>query len=280
MGSRVLRKWATIRKLSFLALVLFAALPGWALARRWTPRVETWPSDGAHLSRRPLALSPSSTKRRIYLDAGHGAPGNPGNRSSLGVDEQDFTLSLGLDLADALEQTGRFEVKTSRRQGELIPYAQRVQEAEAWGAAALVSLHSDIRGRSETWEPRPGVFCSRSHDAPGFSVLWSDFGQTPLVERRLRLARAMSTELAATGLLAFGGDDYRSQYKPDSVPGVFVDRHPESERIFLLWRPMLPSVIIETHNALDEREERRWGEPETRTAFASAVAAALIDSLD
>jgi N-acetylmuramoyl-L-alanine amidase len=232
------------------------------------------------LTPRPLALAAPRAKLRIYLDAGHGAPGNPGNHSATCVDEQDFTLALSGDLGEALERTGRFEVRISRARGVLVPYAERVRDAEAWGAAALVSLHSDVRGRAESWEPRPGVVCSRSRAAPGFSVLWSDYAEGALVERRVRLARSLARELAATGLLPYSGEEYLPQYLPDAQPGVFVDRHRDSERIFVLWRPSMPSVIIETHNALDDREERRWSEPATRAVFASAVAAALATSLD
>ena len=64
----------------------------------------------------------------------------------------------------------------------------------------------------------------------------------------------------------------------DQLPGVFVDRR--DKRIFMLRSPVMPSIIIETHNAVDDREARSWNQPHTREAFATAIVAALIDALN
>jgi N-acetylmuramoyl-L-alanine amidase len=62
-------------------------------------------------------------------------------------------------------------------------------------------------------------------------------------------------------------------------PGVFVDRHEPGYRIMMLRRPRIPSVIIETHHALDFEEVERWKEPRTLEAFSAAVAQGLVDGL-
>jgi N-acetylmuramoyl-L-alanine amidase len=41
----------------------------------------------------------------------------------------------------------------------------------------------------------------------------------------------------------------------------------------------MPSVIVETHHALDLEENARWLEPHTWDAFADTLAAALDDAL-
>jgi N-acetylmuramoyl-L-alanine amidase len=239
-----------------------------------------WPSGEAQLSAPQPSFSADFGKRRIYLDAGHGADGNTGNRSSLCEDEQDFTLALAQELAQHLEQTGHFDVRLSRQPGERVAYQQRVSEAEQWSAHAFVSLHSDVRGRTESWEPEPGVSCLRSRTAPGFSVLWSDEGDDATGRGRLALARATAAALEALGLPAYDGDDYRGLYQGDErQAGVFVDRHEPGERIFVLRRPTMPSIIVETHNALDDREAKRWREPTVREGFAHAIATALANAL-
>lgn len=58
---------------------------------------------------------------------------------------------------------------------------------------------------------------------------------------------------------------------------MFVDRHVPGQRIFLLRRPRMASVIIETHHGLHPAEHQRWQETRTLEAFAKAVAAALLD---
>ncbi|MEZ4440001.1 MAG: N-acetylmuramoyl-L-alanine amidase [Polyangiaceae bacterium] len=255
-----------------LALAAAGGAAAWLLARP----APIWPDDAFQLHAPTVGEAPASTTAKIYLDAGHGAKGNTGNRSSLCQDEQDFTLSLAEQIAPRLRSRHGFEVTISRRAGELVDYRSRVAAAEAWGADAFVSLHSDIRGSAETTEP-----CPTSRAAPGFSVLWSDVGPEPLNRRRLDLARATARALARLGLPAYHGHDYAGLYDPDAggEEGVFVDRHEPEKRIFVLWKPAIPSIIIETHNALDDREARRWNDDETRLAFADALGLALAEVL-
>jgi N-acetylmuramoyl-L-alanine amidase len=260
------------------ALVLGAL--AWGVGElRGEAAASRWPESAAPLAVPATELSPDFGSRRIYLDAGHGAEENRGNRSSFCRDEQDFTLDLARDTQAHLEATGAFEVKISRRPGQIVAYADRVSEAEAWRADVFVSLHSDVRGETQPWEPAAGTVCLRSREAPGFAVLWSDHGELPLAARRLALARALSRRLLAIGLPAYDGAEYLELYAADDQAGVFVDRHRRDERIFVLWRPSMPSILIETHNALDDREAQRWEEPATRRSFAAALVAALVEAL-
>jgi N-acetylmuramoyl-L-alanine amidase len=41
----------------------------------------------------------------------------------------------------------------------------------------------------------------------------------------------------------------------------------------------MPSILVETHNALDPREASRWATGEVIDAFAAAVTAALAETL-
>lgn len=271
-----------MQRAAVLAVVAGLGLSSFALARALvkTPNTPAWPETGATLRHVDSVFPAGFGRRRVYIDAGHGAPGNTGNRNAFCVDEQEFTLGLAEELGAVLIRSDHFDVKLSRSADRLVPYAERVQEAEAWPADVLVSLHSDVRGKTELWQPSPGALCPRSRSAPGYSLLWSDQGESPLVDRRLGLARALSEQLGAAGFLPLGVDEYSPTYAADpSQAGVFVDRHPTSERVFVLWRPNLPSVIVETHNAVDDREALRWRQPETRAAFTAAVMAALVTAL-
>jgi N-acetylmuramoyl-L-alanine amidase len=253
-----------------VAALLGATSLAWILFARQKPTPASWPEGNATLTP-PSASFPSDFgKRRVFLDPGHGAEDNTGNRSSLCEDEQDFTMALAVDLVPRLESSGHFEVMLSRRPGELVAYRDRVHAAENWRADVFISLHSDVRGSAE-----PDHECPTSHRAPGFSVLWSDDGSPLLNDDRLALARNAADSLAALGITAYGGDAYAGLYDGDTSPGVFVDRHEPGKRIFVLHKPRMPSIIIETHNAWDDREAERWREPTTRTAFADALSHAL-----
>ncbi|MBW2459174.1 MAG: N-acetylmuramoyl-L-alanine amidase [Deltaproteobacteria bacterium] len=259
-------------------LLRWLAAPSAALSA--APSAAGWPAPEAAISAPGVAIPAGFGTHRIFVDPGHGAEGNTGNRSAFCRDEQDFTMGLATQLAIELEATGHFEVKTSRSPDTLVPYRARVSTAEQWGAEAFVSIHSDVRGKTEQWAPDAGLACLRSRAAPGFSVLWSDQGAPDLLNRRLSLARSLAAQLERMGLTAYDGREYQGLYDGDGrQPGVFVDRHAPKERIFVLHKPTMPSVIVETHNALDDREALRWEEPEVRRAFGAAVTTALVELL-
>jgi N-acetylmuramoyl-L-alanine amidase len=290
VSSRAARLVAPVLLVSAVAAAC-AGLVGRSRARRGhgpprhatsAPALEStaWPSPAVRLVAPRAIFPPDFGVRRVYVDAGHGASGNPGNTSCFCVAEEDFTLFAATELAERLEATGHFLVRKSRDGSAPVSYRDRVDEAAQWGAEAFLSLHSDVRSRAEVWSPRPGTTCPVSHGAPGFSVIYSDDGAPALVGARRRLARATAQRLAATGLVPYSGVDYVPLY--DAEPGdlgVFLDRHPIEQRIFVLYRPAMPAILIETHHALDPREAARWDEDATLDAFAAAVGAALVEAL-
>lgn len=234
-----------------------------------------WPAAAAPL--RVLETPADVPPLRVMLDPGHGVGSNSGNHSSLCIDEQDHNLRVAQHLGSSLEAGGH-SVRHSRRDNRGPAYSTRITEAQAWGAQALLSLHSDARGELGRWSPEAGLDCSWNDANPGFSVLWSDEGDEALVTARLDLARALAARLSEAGFLAYDGYQYSGIYEgdPDHL-GVFVDRHEPRRRIRMLRRPTIPSVIIETHNASDRHEEPRWQREATLEAFDAAVQAALAD---
>jgi N-acetylmuramoyl-L-alanine amidase len=238
-----------------------------------------WPEPGGKLSPPILAFPASFKARRIYLDPGHAASATShGNTSCFCLREEEFNLQVADALAQALTATGHFEVKIGRAPGKLVPYPARLEEATRWKADAFLSIHSDARGEYAWgyWKTDE-LYCARNLTDPGFAVLWSDLGTEKLIAQRLRLARAISAAMIAAGFPPYPGQNYEGLYEGDpEQPAVFVDRHVPAQRVFFLHRPRMPSVVIETHHALDPREATRWQEPETLAAFNQAVAAALI----
>lgn len=239
----------------------------------------TWPTADAPLH--SLKLSTPAPKRpwRIYLDAGHGAPGNTGNKSVTCEDEANVMLALAQQVAAQLRATGRFRVKLSRQGDETPRYQDRIAAAEAFRADAIVSLHSDARGAAQIWQPRPDVQCLRNDSAPGEGVLMSDEGPARLVAARARVARSIAKYQSSAGFPLYAGEDWMTLYDRDSAPGVFIDRRPKRQRVYFLRKPRIPSVIIETHHALDFQEAARWKEPRTVEAFSTALAAGLDEAL-
>jgi len=117
-----------------------------------------------------LPFVPPTTGRVVALDAGHGAPGNTGNRSCLCEREEDFTMRFTKRVSLALATRG-FTPVLLRDEGERVPYGVRIERAALAGARALVSFHSDIRAVAERGFP---YFCGEDRSSPGFTVIWSD----------------------------------------------------------------------------------------------------------
>jgi len=265
-----------------------------------------WPQGNAGLDGTVPTMPAGFGTKRIYLDPGHGAPGNHGNTGAYCHREEAFTLALAHDVAAVLQQLDGFEIHVARRGTERPTYEQRVAAATAWGADVYLSLHSDVRGPETPWSPTPGQECLHHDDSPGFSVLWSDTPASPpvspptsppaatpppatsppatapaaiaLQQQRVALARTTARRLAARGFRPCHCWQYAGSYEADTqVPAVFVDRRPK--RIYVLKASPMPAILIETHNALDRLEARRWNEAHTRRAFALALADTLYRAL-
>ncbi len=254
---------------------------GFVWERRTRPRVHTLSESFGPPRMLPLVFPEEFGTRKVFLDAGHGAPNNPGNSSCFCQDEQDFTLDVANNVAKALRQTNHFDVRLSREGDKRVTYQDRVDTAATWGADAFVSIHSDIRGQTgETQSVGSKQTCRVNLGAPGFSVLLSEDGNEALVQARKTLARSTARRMHEAGFGAYAGTEYGTLYAkdPDTL-GVFYDRHAYEQRIFVLWKPTMPSIIVETHHALDPREVKLWSQSSTHQAFASALALSLVDTL-
>ncbi len=209
---------------------------------------------------------------RVFLDPGHGTGKNHGNRGARCQSEADEMLDLALDLESRLAQYGPFEILSARPDSERTGYSRRVARANAWDADVFLSLHSDARGSAWLWTPFPGWECIRNDADPGFSVLVSDEDRGPLTKERAKLADAVAKRMSQAGFGAFTSG-YGTLYDEGEVAGTWLDRR----GLLMLRRPKMPSVIVETHNAYDLNEVRRWDEERTRDAFARAIAHAVLD---
>lgn len=227
----------------------------------------------------PAPASPKD-RLRVFVDAGHGSKGNDGNHGCFCQLEKDHTLAVAEHLAFVLSALGPFEVSLSRRGDAQPTYVERLEQADAWRADVVVSVHSDSRGEAVEWAPWGDERrCFRRDGAPGFSVLWSEEGADALVATRAKLGRVMGARLRERGLVAYDGADYGALYRQDEVePSAWIDvRLPVRQRVFFLKASRVPTIIIETHHARDPAEVAQWAELRTVDTFAQAVAQGLLD---
>jgi N-acetylmuramoyl-L-alanine amidase len=217
--------------------------------------------DAAFAGDRPL---------RVYLDAGHGVPGNSGATNASCELEQDVTLAIAKHVARKLEARGGFAVRVSRETASGPAYPARLEEAAKFGADVLISVHIDSRGAA-TFVEVGERSCPRSDAHRGFSVLVSEEGQQSLVEKRFALARAVASRMREAGGVAYDGADYFGLYVKDGEPGVFIDRR----GLFILRRTKIPSIIVETHHGWNIDEVEVWRSEAKLDAFAESLALAL-----
>lgn len=230
-----------------------------------TPEPHAWPSPAVVLTPPP---PPPRLPFAVAIDPGHGTKSNRGAISSFGEEECRHTAWFSGILGRHLEPGFRVHLLRAADPGP--SYEARVERANALGVAALVSIHADARGAVGEWSPREGEVWRIATSSPGFAILWS--GQGELGPERERLAQAIATHLAEAGFLPYDGADYTGLYETHAVtPGVFRDLR----GLYVLRRPLVPSVIVETHNALDPHEVARFAEPGVADVYAAAIAAGL-----
>jgi N-acetylmuramoyl-L-alanine amidase len=239
-----------------------------------------WPEPGSTVQAPMPVFAKKAKKLRVVVDAGHGAPGNDGNHGCFCQAEMDHTWLIAQHLGFVLSDLGGFEVMFTRT-GEGRPtYQSRIAAAEAWKPDFIVSLHSDARGEATLWKPFGDEReCARNPNEPGFAVRWSDVAEAPVVAKRAKLGRSVGQRLREAGFRAYTGENYGALYKNDTdEPSGWVDIRPPKTSVYFLKASTIPTIIIETHHALDPVEVARWDELKTADAFALAVAQALLDA--
>jgi N-acetylmuramoyl-L-alanine amidase len=239
------------------------------------PPPPRWPAADAPLGA-PVAVFPADSHVAIYVDGGHGAPKNHGMQAVSCRDEEELTLGYADALVERLGRDPSLAVAESRRDGN-IAYDDRIRAAERMHADLMLSLHVDSRAGVV-----PPVLeengCWSQAGEEGFAVLWSDEGDAGLVATRKRYAEAFAARLAEAGFTPYAGYAFTEVYAADPEhPGVYLDRHADRQRIRVLRRPKVPSIIVETHHGRDLEEHARWDEPRTWDAFAAAIDAGLAD---
>lgn len=235
-----------------------------------------WPTPEVTFAPPDIVVPEGFGVRGVFVSAGHGTGGNIGNVGCRCQLEQDFTLRASHDLADQLRTTGLFAVTEARTGAKRPSYRSRLRHLKRSRADVMIELHSDYRGGREWFvegQHDNGEWCYRVEDTPGLAVLVSDEGSEELKQARITLARAVADALWEAGFTYFDGYQYGDQYDGDLVPGVYLDRR----GLMMLRRPEVPSILIETHNALDPNEVDRWDEPRTKDAFFRAVTKGLVD---
>lgn len=214
----------------------------------------------------------------VAIDPGHGGS-DPGTIGVDGIKEKDLVLAMGLELAQALEATGRYGVVLTRRTDEGLALRERIKVARDGGAQLFLSLHADsladpsvagasVYTLSETASDEEaaalaakenkadilsGTDLSR-HDPIVASIL-IDLAQRDTLNKSIGFAELLSEELRKVGPLLRNHRRY----------GGFA----------VLKSPETPSVLIELGYLSNPEEARRLADPRHRRKLAQAIVTAI-----
>ena len=240
-------------------------MPGNQLDRRWLLRLAGslgllsgsggWSS--ALGETRPTKLK---NKHLVVLDPGHGGI-DPGCIGPSGVYEKDIALQTATEFARALEATGRYQVRLTRRDDEFVPLTERVARCRSCGGELFLSVHADalpdsrMRGASiftlseQASDREAAALAARenkadlvagidlSRHAPEVSSILFDLARRETNNLSIRLARDLVSELGQRVRLL--NHSHRAAgfvvLKAPDVPSALVEigclSNPEEERL-------------------------------------------------
>ena len=250
------------------------------------------PSGAAAIT--PVALSPMPTvpvpaapPRRqpvavpvIAIDAGHGGF-DPGAIGIGGMFEKDVTLAIALDLAQALDDTGRYRVVLTRATDVFLPLRDRVQIARDEQADVFLSLHADtnpdprLHGvtvytlSDQASDREAALMAARENRVDALAGVEmnpeDDIMATILIDLAQRATRRDSDALAEF-LVEHLGD----------VAHLLNNTHRQAG-FAVLTAPDVPSVLVELGHLSNVADERRLQSADHRARLVAAVAEAVDD---
>ncbi|MEJ0017155.1 MAG: N-acetylmuramoyl-L-alanine amidase [Acetobacteraceae bacterium] len=213
----------------------------------------------------------------VMLDPGHGGK-DPGAIGVSGTHEKQVSLAAAFELKRLLEAGGRYRVELTRARDVFIPLDDRVDKAQAHGAALFVSMHADalsdhsVRGASvytlahTASDAQTEALARRENSADRFSG--GNFDAPPEVARILASLVRRETRIGSSRLARnmVGSLDRDLPMLPN----------PERHAGFVVLKAAdIPSVLVEMgfmSNPVDEAQLRR---PQHRTRVAEAMKRAV-----
>lgn len=213
-------------------------------------------------------------RRTIVIDPGHGGR-DPGAIGVTGIREKDVVLDAALQLRDALESRGRYQVALTRDADRYVEHASRVQFARQQHADLFISIHADSNANREasgasvyTLSERGAVRAQGMIETQNWDV---DLGDAPrngvvgdiLVDLTQRETTNRSSQFAQTVIPHLG-----------EVAPLLRNTH-RNAGYFVLLAPDVPAVLIETGFLSNVADERRLSRPRERQAMAEAMARAV-----
>lgn len=218
-------------------------------------------------------------KPLVLIDPGHGGQ-DPGAIGATGIYEKTIVLAVGKELANQLENSGKYRVRLTRERDIFIPLRQRVIIARKNKAALFVSLHADS---------------IRNSDVTGASVYTlsdkaSDAETEKLAERENKSDLIAGVDLThqeedvANILIDLAARDTMNQSRFlartvidqfDDTGVKVVDRNHRSAGFAVLKAMDIPSILVEMGYLTNRAEVEQLSSPGHRRKIAEALKASI-----
>jgi N-acetylmuramoyl-L-alanine amidase len=224
---------------------------------------------------RAPAPAPTTTLRRIVVDAGHGGR-DPGAIGPSGVREKDVTLSMAKLLAQQLRKELGCEVILTRERDVYLDLAERTAIANKVGADLFISLHVNAAPNKEAYGIETYYLnFSKNEQAAAVAARENGTSLKQVGDLELILFDLManskineSSRLAAEIQKALVGD--LSRYYTQ-IRDLGVRQGP----FYVLLGANMPSVLVEAGFLSNKREEARL----TDRNFQERTAAAIVKAV-
>jgi N-acetylmuramoyl-L-alanine amidase len=214
----------------------------------------------------------------VMLDPGHGGK-DPGATGVSGTFEKDISLAAAFALKRLLEAGGRYRVALTRARDVFIPLDERVEKAQAHGAALFVSMHADalsdhaVRGASvytlsnTASDAQTAALAQRENSADRFAG--ANWRNAPPEVSRILASLVRQETRVGSGRLArslVGSLDRDLPMLPN----------PERHAGFVVLKAAdIPSVLVEMGFMSNPRDEAELRRPEHRARIADAMKRAV-----
>ncbi|GMW02827.1 MAG: hypothetical protein AMXMBFR84_39630 [Candidatus Hydrogenedentota bacterium] len=206
-----------------------------------TPDSETLPSSGMDISNRSGSATVSPTVKVILIDPGHGGQDAGVEGKTTGLKEKDLTLTLALQLRDALATTTSARIVLTRDDDSGPTPEQRASMANTSGADLFISLHA---GGSYA----PG--------AAGFALFIGE-GSRGQAAFAAQVARALEAKMI------------------QAANAASLGIHAVPCRIFR--NVQIPSILLEVGMLTSSQEETLLASSEYQEKLVQALAASIVD---
>jgi len=214
----------------------------------------------------------------VVLDPGHGGR-DPGAIGVSGTYEKHVAFAAANELARQLRATGRYRVALTRQDDIFIPLDERVDIAQAQGAALFMSMHADAVMDHSVQGASIYTLATQASDAQTAKLAMREnaadrFGPAAPANLSPEVASILSSLVRHETRV--GSARMQAQIVQAFGHGIRLLENPARHAAFAVLKAAdIPSVLVEMGFMSNPHDEAALGQPSHRAAIASTLRRAV-----